>query len=71
MRVTLQLSIEPTLKERLAKISRESGVAMSKVVSDLLVIHLPEVEQRYVQLFQLKSQDSTTEPLVERTNSSR
>ncbi|MCX6000230.1 MAG: ribbon-helix-helix domain-containing protein [Chloroflexi bacterium] len=47
MKVQLQLSIEHGLKERLKNISKQTGIPVSKVVSNVLESHLAEVEMHH------------------------
>lgn len=46
-KVLFQLSIDPILKERLRNISKQRGIHMARIVSDLLESHLTEIEERY------------------------
>lgn len=47
MKIQLQLSIEHSLKERLKQINKQTGIPVSKIVSDLLLNHLHEVEEHH------------------------
>ena len=45
--VTLQLSLPVSLKDRLRNINARTGIAMSKIIRDVLDEHLIGVEKRY------------------------
>lgn len=46
MKVPLQISIEHLLRERLKELSAETGIPVSRIITDLLERHLDEIEAR-------------------------
>lgn len=47
MKTNLQLSIEADLKQRLMHFSEQTGIPMSRVISDMLQKYLPEEEKKH------------------------
>lgn len=46
MKIQLQLLVDHTLRDRLFNIKKQTGIPVSKTVSDILEEHLSEYEER-------------------------
>ncbi|MFH1561863.1 MAG: ribbon-helix-helix domain-containing protein [Nitrospirota bacterium] len=47
MKTTLQLSIDITIKERLKKLSDQTGIPIARIIQNILQGHLTEEELKY------------------------
>lgn len=47
MKIPLQLSIDPELKQRLEKLKQKSHIPMAALIDIMLRDHLPEYEVKY------------------------
>ncbi len=47
MKTILQLSIDVKLKQRLKNISNQTGIPISRIISDILQKYLPEEERKH------------------------
>jgi len=57
MKTILQLSIEIDLKERLKNFSSQTGIPMSRIISNIVRKYLPEEERK--QSIQLSLEETT------------
>jgi hypothetical protein len=47
-RFNFTISLDPTIKERLSEVSKKSNIPMSRIIEQLLIDNLPELEKKHL-----------------------